>query len=225
MVGWYRNGGDKMAYFPLFAQLAGRRVLVAGGGRIALKKTLQLLEFGADVVVCAPSFLQGFEKLAGTEKISSCYSEAFLQGCFLVIAATNDPDLNAQIFRDCEKRSILCCSVDDPANCSFIFPAVIHQKNLCVAVSTGGASPAAAGWLKEKIAEDIPDYFDSLLEWLHGLRKPVLEQVKDPALRKAFFQAAFKAGLEKNGPLSNEETEQLFENIRSSRSNADPCKS
>ena len=146
--------------FPINLNLAGRRVLVVGGGRIALRKVEQLLPCGAAITVTAPQIVGDFATL-GVTLVKREYVAGDLADFRLVITATGNLSVDQQIYDECEALGIWVNSADDPARCSFTLPAVHRQGSVMVAVSTGGASPALSSRLRREIAQLIgPEYAD-----------------------------------------------------------------
>jgi len=152
------------AQFPVNLNLAGRRVLVVGAGRIALRKTEQLLVADALVTVVAPDVHAGFADLPVTV-LRDVFAPAHLEGQRLVITATGVRDVDQEIFDLCESLGIWVNSADDPERCTFTLPAVHRQGSVMVTVSTGGASPALSSYLRAQIAELVgPEYADIAAE-------------------------------------------------------------
>lgn len=139
-----------MAYFPFFIDISGKTCAVIGGGTVALRKIEKLLPFGCSVTVTAPEICREIRTLPVT-----LHEHRFLpddlDGADFVIAATNAPALNSEIFALCSQRGILCNAVDDKENCSFLFPALVHLDDITVGISTGGTSPAFAKYLRQRI--------------------------------------------------------------------------
>jgi precorrin-2 dehydrogenase / sirohydrochlorin ferrochelatase len=156
--------------YPIVVRLTGRPVLVVGGGVIALRKTEGLLAAGATVRVVSPEFVDGFEWLV-VERVERPYESADLDGAWLVVAATNDPVVQQQIFDEADARGIFVNAVDDPDRCSFILPAVERRGPVIVAVSTQGRSPSLAGYLRDRLREALPDDIESLAEELAARRR------------------------------------------------------
>ncbi|MEO7397078.1 MAG: bifunctional precorrin-2 dehydrogenase/sirohydrochlorin ferrochelatase [Ilumatobacteraceae bacterium] len=140
--------------YPVFLDLEGVDVLVVGGGRVALRKAVGLAEAGASVTVVAPELVEEFD-LVSKRIERRPYRAGEAASYRLVITATNDPAVNAQVAADATAANIWVNSADDPANCSFILPAVARRGLVTAAVSTGGASPALAGRIREEIADRI----------------------------------------------------------------------
>jgi len=137
--------------YPIFLDLEGAAVLVVGGGPIALRKATGLAEAGAIITVIAPDLVDGLASVA--QRIEQRqYRHGDVADYQLVITATNDPALNAQVAADAKAIRVWVNSADDPDNCSFILPAIARRGPVTVAVSTGGASPALASRLRADIA-------------------------------------------------------------------------
>ena len=140
--------------YPVYLDLRDVAVLVVGGGNIAARKIEGLLRAGAAVTVVAPWFAAETQTLP-VNRIERRYAASDLDGVRLVITATDDPAVNAQVTRDATARNVWSNSADDPTNCTFILPAIARNGVLMAAVSTGGGSPALAGWLRSQIARDV----------------------------------------------------------------------
>jgi siroheme synthase-like protein len=146
--------------FPVNLNLHGRPVLVVGGGRIALRKVEQLLMADAEVTVLSPLFVDEFHALPVT-LVQREYVSSDVDAFRLVITATGNMPVNQQIFDECEAKGIWINSADDPDRCSFTLPAAFRRGALMVTVSTGGASPALASWLRSRLEEAIgPEFTD-----------------------------------------------------------------
>lgn len=149
-------------FYPVFLNLTERRCVIIGGGQIAEGKISKLLDSGAKIIVISPDATQGIRGFAERGQIEldlRKYQEGDLQGAFLAIAATNDRVVNQEIFEEAEKQGILLNAVDDMPRCSFIAPSIVEKGPVTVAISTGGASPALARKLREKME------VSSALDW------------------------------------------------------------
>lgn len=140
--------------YPVFLDLAAAPVLLVGGGPVALRKAEGLSAAGAAVTVIAPHVVPELDAVAVRIE-RRAYGPGDVDGHRLVITATNDPAVNAQVSADARAAGIWVNSADDPDNCSFILPAVARRGPVTVAVSTGGASPALASRLRRVIAETV----------------------------------------------------------------------
>ena len=141
-----------MAFFPFFIDISGRNILIVGGGKVALRKAEKLLPFGADIAAVSPAFCEGFAALDGVFLCCRKFADSDIDGAFAVIAATDDRALNSHIYELCTRRNILVNTVDDPENCGFYFPALVQSGNVTCGISTGGASPIFARYIKGKAA-------------------------------------------------------------------------
>jgi siroheme synthase-like protein len=160
--------------YPVSLVLQGRRCLVVGGGRVARRKALGLVEAGARVDLVAKEVLAPVRDLAGLESVEERpYRRGEVAGYRLAVAATGDPAVNQAVFEDGESAGVWVNSADDPASCSFILPAIARQGPLSVAVSTSGFSPALASWLKEHAAEHLGPEMAELAEMLAEARARV----------------------------------------------------
>lgn len=187
-----------MAYFPFFVELKGQKGLIVGGGPVACRKAEKLLPYGPALCAVAPRFCAGWAApaLAGVQRRCRPFAEADLADDWLfVIAATADTALNRRIAALCKARRIAVNVVDDPAACGFLFPALVQEGRLSVGISTSGASPTAAVWLKEQIAALLPPHFARLLDELEAQRPSMKRQYPDEAARARAFRALFLRGL------------------------------
>lgn len=148
-------------FMPLAVALAGKKVLVAGAGRVALRKARQLLAYGARLLVVAPQAVAGMRGFAAAGRLAwrkRKFRATDLRGCWLVIAATNNRAVNATISRACRARRIWCTAVDDLDNCEVIAMAVRRRRGVVIAVGTDGRRPALAGPLAGRLTEEADAY-------------------------------------------------------------------
>lgn len=197
--------------FPMFVPLEGRRGLVVGGGAVALRKLEKLAPYGASIRVIAPQILPEIEAMPDVEPVRRALNPSDLEADWaFVIAATDDSRTNHLIAEQCSQRRIPVNVVDDPAHCSFLFPALVQRGPLSVGVCTGGASPTAAIWLKEQIEAMVPERLEDILTWLHAQRPAIKARMPEEQLRAAALRRLFAACMEKGAPLEDEETEELL---------------
>lgn len=199
-----------MAYFPFFMELSGREGLIVGGGAVALRKIRKLLPYGPQLTVAAAEFYPEVEEIPGLILCRQPFSPELLEGKFFVIAATDDPTVNHWISALCRQRHIPVNVVDDRAACSFLFPALVKQGALSIGISTGGASPSAAIYLKEQIQALLPDNFGDLLVWLDSLREEIKAAIPEERRRAAFFSQLFCACMQTGSPLSVAELQAML---------------
>jgi len=173
-------------------KLSGRKCLVVGGGDIGLEKVEGLLACGGSVTLLAPEAHPELQQLAEEGSITWEQREytgpAELEGCFMVIAATDDSEVNIGIYYDAEKRAMLANVVDVPPLCNFILPAIVRTGPLAIAISTAGASPALAKRMKREVSELFGEEYARLAVILNDARgwaKGTLPTYRD---RKEFFE-------------------------------------
>ncbi|MGE5294344.1 MAG: bifunctional precorrin-2 dehydrogenase/sirohydrochlorin ferrochelatase [Solirubrobacterales bacterium] len=179
-----------MAKYPIFVELGGRRVVVVGGGVVAVRKATSLLEAGARLIVVAYKPSEAMTALCtshAAELVRDRYAKQFIGEAVLVIAATDDALVNAQVYHDCQELEILCNVVDDPEHCDFFVPAVVKRGDLQIAIGTGGYCPAYAGHLRQRLETVITDEHGRFLAELEGIRGKIIDEVPDPADRKALL--------------------------------------
>ncbi|HUX43202.1 MAG TPA: siroheme synthase CysG [Terracidiphilus sp.] len=179
-----------MSLLPIFLKLSGRRGLLVGAGTIALDKIGSLLQTGLVLRVIAPHARPEILELAAEgrlEWIQRAFQPSDLDGNFLVIAATNDPAVNAAVYRESVQRNILCNSVDDIPNCDFFFGSVVRRGSLQIAISTAGEGPAVAQRLRREIDSQLPSDLGPWLESLGSLRREVIATQPRGDARKALL--------------------------------------
>jgi uroporphyrin-III C-methyltransferase/precorrin-2 dehydrogenase/sirohydrochlorin ferrochelatase len=166
-----------MSLLPIFLKLEGRQCLLVGAGTVALEKIGSLLKTGLRLRVIAPEARAEVKELAAEGKIEWVqrkFEAADLDGNFIVIAATDVPEVNATVYREALARGIPCNSVDDIPNCDFFFGSVVSRGDLQIAISTAGESPAVAQRLRREIDEQLPEDLGPWLAKLGELRREVL---------------------------------------------------
>ena len=198
-------------YFPMFVPLEGRRGLVVGGGAVALRKLEKLAPYGASIRVIAPQILPEIAAMADVEPVRRAFRPSDLhEDWAFVIAATDDPQTNHLIAEQCGHRHLPVNAVDDPAHCSFLFPALVQRGPFSVGISTGGASPTAAVYFKAQIEGLVPERLEDILVWLHAQRPAIKARIPEEQLRAAALRRLFAACMEKGAPLDDEEMEELL---------------
>lgn len=141
--------------YPVSLSVEGRDCLVVGGGRVAARKATELAHCGANVSVVAPATVPELRAHPGVRVEERPYRPGDVRERWLVVAATDDRAVNRAVAADAEAAGVWVNAVDDPEVCSFTAPALLRQGPVVVAVSTGGRSPAMAGWLRDRLAEMV----------------------------------------------------------------------
>ncbi len=176
-----------MSLLPIFLKLDGRSGLLVGAGSVALDKIGTLLRTGIRLRVIAPRADEAIRLLAAEGKlewIERSFEPADLDGNFIVIAATDIPEVNAAVYQAALDRGIVCNSVDDIPNCDFFFGSVVSRGDLQIAISTAGESPAFAQRLRREIDEQLPADLGPWLAELGALRREILATLPRSEERK-----------------------------------------
>lgn len=163
-----------MALFPMFVDLKDQNCLVIGAGEVALRKIEQLIKFSPHLTVIAPWIHEEISLLAKDYNIvliERPYTIEDLEGRFMVIGALDDLSEQAKIYDSCMARRISVNCVDSPALCSFIFPALIVEGDLCVGINTAGRAPAVSSALRKYLTSMIPKGIHELVDQVHAIRQ------------------------------------------------------
>jgi precorrin-2 dehydrogenase/sirohydrochlorin ferrochelatase len=178
-------------FYPILVDLHGKRALVVGGGKVAQRKIETLLEHGASVQVVARELTATLKALRKDEEIECLgdeFSEAFLEGTFLVFAATDDASLNRRVSQAAQQRGLLVNAVDQPADCNFIVPSVLARGDLLIAVSTSGKSPAFARKVRVELERHFGEEYGLFLNLMGNLRKEILRLGLSQEENKSAFE-------------------------------------
>ena len=204
-----------MAYFPFMIEIGDKTCLIAGGGKIALHKAEILLGFEVNIIVVSPVFEEAFYTLEKKKKRLALrkqkFSEGDLEGVDFVVAATDDKVLNQFISGLCRQKGLLVNAVDQKEACSFYFPAMIQDHDMLVAVSSGGQSPAAVSYLKEKLAFAIPEYYGEMAGKIGEYRQYILDKVPAAKRRKEIFYQLLSYGESHEGEITEEVVKELVQ--------------
>jgi uroporphyrin-III C-methyltransferase/precorrin-2 dehydrogenase/sirohydrochlorin ferrochelatase len=166
---WETTVTERWPYFPIFLKLAGERVLVVGGGEVALRKVRLLERAGARIEIVARELHPELARL-GLAAIAPDFRPQQLPGCRLVVAATDDADLNAAVAQAARAAGVPVNAVDDPAASTWISPSIVDRAPLLIAISSGGAAPVLARRLREKIEALLPASYGRLAAFLASVR-------------------------------------------------------
>jgi precorrin-2 dehydrogenase / sirohydrochlorin ferrochelatase len=174
-------------YYMACLDLRGRDCLVVGGGRVATEKAGGLLDCDASVTVVAPEVDAELRALP-VRVLERPFSRSDVVGRFLVVAATSDRSVNADVSAVARERETLCNVADDPELCSFILPAIVRRDPIVVGVSTGGASPALAQRIRADVAELVRPEHADLARRLEALRAWAKTELPTYEARRDYFQ-------------------------------------
>ena len=173
-----------MGYYPIFVEMQGRRVVLVGGGKVALEKIGKLVDADASVTVIAPELIppvRAFIDDGRARLIEREYRAGDVQGCDLVMVATDDGSVNRAVADEARAAGIWVNAADDVTNCDFILPSLARLGNIAIATSTSGTSPAMARWLRERMEEFLTDEVVTLGDLAAEVRLLVRERERECA--------------------------------------------
>lgn len=205
-------------FYPILVDLQGKKALVVGGGKVAQRKIETLLEHGAAVQVVSKELtavLEDLRRAGRIEYLGHEFSETFVEGAFVVFAATDDASLNRRVSRAAQQRGLLVNAVDQPADCNFIVPSVLSRGDLLIAVSTSGKSPAFARKVRVALEQSFGEEVGLFLNLMGNLRKEVLrlglsQEEKKSAFEKLVTSDLLSAIREKNWDLASQIIEKVL---------------
>ena len=177
-------------YYPVYIEMRDQPCVVVGGGKIAEGKVDGLLAVKADVTVISPDLTSHLRDLANQKLINyvaRTYQPGDLSGAFLVICATDQADINHQVWQEATANHQLVNVVDDTPRCNFIAPSILRKGDLTIAISTSGKAPALAVRLKERLQREIGPQYERFLELAGELREPLARHIPDFETRKAIW--------------------------------------
>lgn len=180
-----------MDYLPLFFKLENRTVVLVGGGQVALRKASLLVQAGARLVVVSHAVNSELAELVETHQglvIIDDYHSKLLDNADLVIAATDDYQLNSRVHFDAVERRLPVSVVNNPALCSFIFPAIIDRSPVIIGVSSGGESPVLARLLRAKLETWIPQSYSRLGKLVGQFREQVAARFSGDNEKRRFWE-------------------------------------
>jgi precorrin-2 dehydrogenase/sirohydrochlorin ferrochelatase len=173
------NKPDRYPHYPMFLNISGKRCVVVGGGRVALRKVRVLLEHGANIEVISPDLCPELTELAAEGQIQAshqCYRPGDLRQAFMAIAATDNSEINRQVLEEARSEAALVNVADDPESSDFIVPAYAHRGGITIAVSTAGRSPALARKIRNRLEKGLGDEYGSLAHMIGEVRAEVRQQ-------------------------------------------------
>ena len=166
-----------MSFYPVFVQLEEKKVVVVGGGNVAYRKVLALLECGAAIHLAGRELTPELKQMVENEDIHFLgqeFKDEYLNNAFMIIAATDDKDLNHHISTCAREKGVLVNAVDQPPDCDFIVPSILKRGDLQIAISTSGKSPALARRIRKKLEAQFGQEYETFLLMMGRLRKEIL---------------------------------------------------
>ena len=177
-------------YYPVYIELRNQSCVVIGGGKIAEGKVEGLLAVEARVTVISPELSPRLQELSNQKQITyipRAYQAGDLTGAFMVICATDQAEINHQVWQEASANRQLVNVVDDTPRCNFIAPSILRKGDLTIAISTSGKAPALAVRLKERFQREIGPEYERFLELAGELREPLAKHIPDFETRKALW--------------------------------------
>ncbi len=187
-----------MDFLPIFLDVKDKTALVVGGGDVAARKVSLLREAHAKIKVISPDICPSLKRLlddGAIEYLQRGYLDGDLDGCSLVYAATDDPEVNRKVSASAQSRQLPVNVVDQPDLCSFIMPSIVDRSPMVVAVSTGGASPVLARLMRSRLESLIPAGYGRLADLAKRFRDRVKQRFSDPKDRKIFWENVLRSGV------------------------------
>jgi len=185
--------------YPVFLDLSGRIVVVVGGGAVATERAARLAACGARVRLVSPEVLPALGEMVSDGRIAEHhargYADGDLDGAVLVIAATDDADVNRRVRDDARAMGAEVNVADDPGGSTAVIPAVVRQGDLALAITTGGASPVLARRIREDLQQHFGPGWAGLIDLLAETRDELIATYPDIAARRAAVEALLDAGI------------------------------
>ena len=189
---------SRMETLPIFIKIRSRPCLVVGGGEVASRKVNMLERAGAQVTVVAPLLHPLLEQAQAEGRIrhlAAIFEPAQLEHAALVIAATDDEQVNRSVSAEAQKRNIPVNVVDAPELCTFIMPSIVDRSPLLVAVSSGGASPVLARMLRARLETLIPASYGRLAAFASDFREMVKQRFTTSQQRRIFWEDVMQGAI------------------------------
>ncbi|MBK9926391.1 MAG: bifunctional precorrin-2 dehydrogenase/sirohydrochlorin ferrochelatase [Anaerolineales bacterium] len=185
-------------YYPVYLELRDQPCLVVGGGKLAEEKVVGLLAVHAKVTLISAKITAHLKQLVDENQVTyipRAYQQGDLADAFMVICATDNAELNQQVWDEASAAHKLVNVVDDIPHCNFIAPAIIRNGDLTVAISTSGRAPALAVRLKERWQKELGNEYAHFLELAGHLREPLAQHIPDFATRKKLWYEIVDSGI------------------------------
>jgi precorrin-2 dehydrogenase/sirohydrochlorin ferrochelatase len=172
-------------YYPVMINVKDKEITVIGGGKVAYRKVKSFISFGCTVRVISPYIIDELENIEDKViLIRDFYKEDYIKNSFIVVASTDNKDLNEQIGLYCKENNKLCNVVDNPNLSSYIVPSIIKRGDLVISISTSGKSPSLASKIKKDIEKQYSDDYEEYVELLGNIRNEVLKKYEDKVEKK-----------------------------------------
>lgn len=190
--------------YPINLELDDMRITIIGGGNVSYRKCKNFLDFGKSVRVVSPEFIDQFENIKNDiELIYDTYKKEYIKDSFIVIAATNNKELNKNIGIYCKSVGKLVNVVDNITLSNYTVPSYLKRGDLLLSVSTNGKSPSLSSKIKKELEEKYDDSYEEYLNILGEIRKKVIKKYKDISQRKSILNNLVNLSLDEIRIINN----------------------
>lgn len=184
-------------FYPVNLNLDNMEIIIIGGGNVALRKCMNFLDFGKSVTVLSPKFDSRFLEIGNkVDLIEDVFKEEYIEKFDVVVAATDDKELNEEIACICRKKSKLINVVDSRDLSDFIVSSYIKRGDLLIGISTGGKIPALSAKIRKDLEEVYDESFEEYVDILGELREKIIKKYEDKAERKEALKALVELNVE-----------------------------
>ncbi|WP_077340120.1 siroheme synthase [Pseudocolwellia agarivorans] len=187
-----------MKYFPIFLDAKHINAMIIGGGDVAARKIELLLKTTTNITVMSEQLSVSVERLINTHKLSWLqhnYREGYLKNCNLVIAATDNNQVNQNVAQEASELKLLTNVVDQPELCTYITPSIIDRAPILIAMSSSGSAPILLRMLREQIEKTLPDGYGKLADFSLKFRDHVKARVKGIRNRRTFWESTLRGSI------------------------------
>lgn len=191
--------------YPINLELDDMRITIIGGGNVSYRKCKNFLDFGKSVRVVSPEFIDQFKNIKNDiELIYDTYKQEYIKDSFIVIAATNNKELNKNIGIYCKSVGKLVNVVDNITLSNYTVPSYLKRGDLLLSVSTNGKSPSLSSKIKKELEEKYDDSYEEYLNILGEIREKVIKKYKDISQRKSILNNLVNLSLDEIRIINNE---------------------
>jgi len=203
---------EKAGFYPILINLQRLNCLVVGGGKVACRKITSLLKFNADITVISPGISKPIMEIAKQGRIrviKKSYSAKYIEEAGIVFCATDNPEINKMVRKDCTEKGVLLNVADEPALCDFILPANVIRGNLTISVSSQGKAPFFTKEMKERLEQFVDPVYEEIFRLAEEFRNKIMLNKKldtkaKAELFKKFTSKDWQKILADNGKKSDE---------------------
>ena len=184
-------------FYPVNLNLDNMEIIIVGGGNVALRKCMNFLDFGKSVTVLAPEFDSRFLELGNkVDLINDIFKEEYIDKFDIVVAATDDKEVNEEIACICRKKSKLINVVDSRDLSDFTVSSYVKRRDLLIGISTGGKIPALSAKIRRDLEEIYDESFAEYVDLLEEVREKIIKKYEDKTERKEVLKVLVKLDIE-----------------------------